>query len=165
MKFNEKSKQEKVFIVVISTIILSLLLLCLTSCSGSCFGCTYACESNEYIRLSGCSHVSEGCCSDSSCKFAIGSYDFSTIYPDEDNSINDAAVISCSNSSSGCCNASNSQCGVVMGKDADCGDFLIACSDCGTGGAIGSIDGCTGCTTSGFAYGSIIEAIYEWLGI
>ena len=162
MNFNNKTKQEKIFIIIVSMFLFTLFLLCLTSCSGSCFGCTYSCESNEYIRLSGCSHVSEGCCSDSSCKFAIGSYDFSTVYPDEDNSINDAAVISCDNSSSGCCSASSSHCGTIVGKDADCGDFLIACSDCG---AIGCIDGCTGCTASSFAYGTIIEAIYEWLGI
>lgn len=165
MKFNGKSKLEKTFILLVSVCVLSLLLLCLTSCSGSCFGCSYACESNEFLKLSGCSNVSEGCCNDSSCKVVIGSYDFESVSSEKEASINDAAVASCASASSGCCNASSSHCGVIIGKDSDCGDFLVACSDCGKGGAIGCIDGCTGCTTSSFAYGSILDAIYEWLGI
>ena len=97
MQFNNKPKQERIFIVIVCMFLLSLFLLCLTSCSGSCLGCNYACELNDYLKLAGCSHASEGCCSSASCDFLIGSYDFKYIPSDEERNITDAAIISCSN--------------------------------------------------------------------
>ena len=163
MKFNKKSKAEKVFIIAICMFSLCLVMLCLTSCSGSCLGCSFGCESDEQYNLSGISYVAEGCCSSSSCKTAMGSIDTDA----EDSMISDAFVISCTNSSSGCCNTSYCSNGVFVGKDVDCGDCGISCASStdGNENIIGCVDGCFYCENTEGQMSWLYELVYLLLGI
>ena len=129
MKFNQKNKFEKVFIITIIMCTLCLMLLCLCSCSGSCLGCSFNCESDDQYNLGGVSYVAEGCCSSSSCKTAIGSIDTDK----EEAMVSDAFIISCSNSSEGCCSSSYCSNGGFVGKDVDCGDCGISCASSNNG--------------------------------
>ena len=121
MKFSEKSKIEKLFIIGISVFTICFIMLCLSSCSGSCLGCSYGCESNENYNLGGISYLSEGCCSSSSCQTAVGTIDTN----EENADVSDMAMMSCTKSSGGCGGDSSCYTGCFVGKDVDCGDCGI----------------------------------------
>ena len=164
MNFNKKSKAEKVFIITISMLSMCLLLLCLSSCSGSCFGCNYGCDSDEHYNLFGISYVSDGCCSNTSCKTSAGTIDTN----EEDVNVSDMTLVSCTKSSGGCGGDSSCYTGCFVGKDVDCGDCGITCGstegDEVSENTIGCIDGCISCGGEG-NMGVLYELIYYLLGI
>lgn len=164
MKINEKSKVEKVFIIVISMFALGLMMICLSSCGGSCLGCNYGCESEENYNLGGMSYVSDGCCSSSSCKTSCGSIDTN----EENANVSDMTIATCTNASGGCGGSSSCYTGCFLGKDVDCGDCGITCGsmdgDDVSENTIGCIDGCISCGGDG-EMGILYEIIYYLLGI
>lgn len=165
MKFNKKTKFEKVFISTIIICAMCLMMFCLCSCSGSCLGCSFSCESDDQYNLGGISYVSEGCLSSSSCKTATGSLDID----DEDALVSDMFILACTNSSEGCFSDSSCSNGCFVGKDVDCGDCGISCgsSDNGdeTENVIGCVDGCIYCESTDGQMSWIYELIYYLLGI
>ena len=165
MKFNKKSNLEKIFIITISMFTMCFMMLCLCSCSGSCLGCSFNCESGEKYNLGGISYVSEGCCSSSSCKTAIGSIDTD----EEDTIVSDMFIISCTNSSNGCFNNSSCSNGYFVGKDVNCGDCGISCTSGNNGdtteNVVGCIDGCIYCENTEGQISWVYEIIYYLLGI
>ena len=164
MKFSEKSKIEKLFIIGISVFTICFIMLCLSSCSGSCLGCSYGCESNENYNLGGISYLSEGCCSSSSCQTAVGTIDTN----EENADVSDMAMMSCTKSSGGCGGDSSCYTGCFVGKDVDCGDcgitFGTTDGDEVNENTIGCVNGCISCggdAEMGFLY----KIIYYLLGI
>ena len=166
MNFREKSKKEQLFVLCIAIFAMCLLMLCLCSCSGSCFGFSYGCKSGDYSNLIGGSYLSEGCCSNSSCKVAAGTLDDT----EEDSEFSDIVLISCTHSSSDCCGNSVCSTGWFIGKDSDCGNWAINCASTDgnetTESTIGCIDkGCAFTCQGEEKLSWLYEIIYSILGI
>lgn len=161
-----KSKQEKLFLLVVVAM-MSLLVLCLTGCSGSCLGCSFNCESeDDSYSLGGISYVSEGCCSSTSCKTASGCVDTG----DEEAELSNMVSSSCTHTYDGGCNGSTCYNGCFVGKGVDCGDCGIVCGTVNddsevTENTIGCVDGCVGCEKTDGQMGWLYELIYALLGI
>lgn len=172
MKFNKKSKLEKLFIMAISMVAVCFVMLCVTGCSGSCMGCNFSCENEDgAYNLGGISYVSEGCCMSSSCKTATGEL----IFDEDDNNgdsdekaMQDVMYSSCTLSKDGCFGGNSHYIGCFIGKGVDCGNWSATCGtsdDEITENTIKCVDGCISCEESSGSKGFLYELIYQLLGI
>ena len=163
MKFDKKTKKEKIFVISIGATIICFAMLCLMGCDGSCLGYKWGCEGEDGYTFGGVSYVSEGCCSSYSCKTAVG--DFEVVEEKEIDEMQEMFYGSYTRSCDNCGGSSYDYIGCHIGKGEDIGKWSVTCgSEDKENNLKCSGDG-PNCEETYGEKGSLYELIYMILGI